>query len=864
MPDDDQQQQQTPPINLADPAALTAAYQQYLQYLQQVGNQRPAQAPVISQAQLDANRPTSLLGQLGEALGGGAPSDVPMTSDQRERAGMRGLFNFSRGLLGTGTFDSIGQALDRGLTEAERGQYNQEAQVAYGQAAAQDWQRQQMSDRLAALKESIPLLQGIQRLNMPSLYGPGGGPGAQAGNTPGTVPGFTARDPKVPTVGQQANNPGNVMADNALPLGATGWIPAANGRKVAAYPDITTGIAANAANLASYADQGINTVRQAVTRWVGDPKADLGTYITDVSKALGVGPDDKIDLTDPKVQSAFITAQQPHETGKSWFTPDDVTKGVQLAADWRSGKSKPPGAAAPGQVAQQPPAAPAQPATKPPAPAGGGETAALPTPPQPPPGAVPTVSTPEQAVATAKAAGTPIQIPGTQALWATPEGGSTSTPRLIMPGTAVASATPNAPVPVSVPAPPPGAVPPAPQPPAQQPPAQPAPQQPPAPQPPAQQPPAQQQTTQAAPAAQPPKIATTPEEYAALHPANGLDQPDQATVQHDAQAVAAAQQQLQDIRKGIVGGDASKAQNAVQAALNAQADHIADAKQKYWSTVVMPGYEAEQKQQLETQKATWRPMEPSDFAAHNITPEPGVTYLINPLGETKIQQTPVDPRLQKLAEVDAGTFNTDFQQPHIELMRLRPLMDQMDALRQQMIHDGSMNTGATGDTIRKLQGVLVSAGLGTEGMTQGLSNAQAYQALAQQLVLAMKQNTGLSRITNYDLQILQQQIPGMNQSAGGQQMISGLLRQLWDYQDKVYGAASKSLHDRSTGYTLSDLDKNVAAIPEAIPKLPTEALPQNGKGGWNTDQLTQWRQQHGLLKGQVFRMPNGDYQVVGN
>lgn len=74
-----------------------------------------------------------------------------MTSAQRDAAAHARSSTSAAACFGTGTFDTIGQALARGETEAERGQYAQEAQIGYQQAAAQDWQRQQMADRLAAL-----------------------------------------------------------------------------------------------------------------------------------------------------------------------------------------------------------------------------------------------------------------------------------------------------------------------------------------------------------------------------------------------------------------------------------------------------------------------------------------------------------------------------------------------------------------------------------------------------------------------------------------------------------------------------------------------------------------------------------------
>lgn len=134
-------------------------------------------------------------------------------------------------------------------------------------------------------------------------------------------------------LGMRQNNPGNLEY-----AGQPGAAPG-KGNRFASFPDMPTGVAATANQLALYQTQhGVETVRDAVTRWVGDPKADLSSYIDHVASAVGVKPDAKIDLTDPAVQAKFILAQQPHESGGGGavLNPADVLKGVQMAAAARN------------------------------------------------------------------------------------------------------------------------------------------------------------------------------------------------------------------------------------------------------------------------------------------------------------------------------------------------------------------------------------------------------------------------------------------------------------------------------------------------------------------------------------------------
>jgi hypothetical protein len=168
---------------------------------------------------------------------------------------------------------------------------------------------------------------------------------AAPGSTTGAAP-PTTTPPGTPgagaTIGQRQNNPGNLTF-----AGQPGASPG-QGNRFAAFPDMPTGVAATANQLALYQEQhGINTVRGAVTRWVSDPNADLTSYTADVAKALGVGPDDPIDLTNPDVQAKFIQAQFPHESAGGGFVlnPADVAKGVQMAAANRGRAVQAPGTA---------------------------------------------------------------------------------------------------------------------------------------------------------------------------------------------------------------------------------------------------------------------------------------------------------------------------------------------------------------------------------------------------------------------------------------------------------------------------------------------------------------------------------------
>ena len=346
-------QPQQPDLN----AAIQALIRQQVLAASGQGQQvqLPSATPPPSQYSNDPDKGPDLISRIGLALGGGSLPGAP--AELRQQMGRQALMNFGIGLMSAPWNATLGQQFAGGLQGARSGLLGSEAALAGQQEYALNAQAKlaelglaQQKNRTDALAALVPLMQLSGRLGQP-LFG-GGGPGGPGG---GPQLADISRDTDVETAGQQANNPGNIMADgNASFPGANGRIPVSGGRHVMSFPDVPTGVAASAANLASYAASGINTIRGAVTRWVGDPKADLTSYINDVSKAVGVSPDQPVDLTNPAVQRAFIIAQQPHETGgkAQWLKPADVDAGIQLAQQRRQGA--PPPAGGPGSAPQGP------------------------------------------------------------------------------------------------------------------------------------------------------------------------------------------------------------------------------------------------------------------------------------------------------------------------------------------------------------------------------------------------------------------------------------------------------------------------------------------------------------------------------
>jgi len=137
-----------------------------------------------------------------------------------------------------------------------------------------------------------------------------------------------------PVRGLVNNNPGNIR-----PLSGNqswnGQVGIDKGPKEAAgfvqFSSPEAGIRAMTVNLLSYNEQGINTVQSIISRWA--PETDnnkTGSYINDVSKALGVKPTDRLNLQDAQVMQQLVTAIIQKENGKQPYDPRVITNGIAL------------------------------------------------------------------------------------------------------------------------------------------------------------------------------------------------------------------------------------------------------------------------------------------------------------------------------------------------------------------------------------------------------------------------------------------------------------------------------------------------------------------------------------------------------
>lgn len=76
---------------------------------------------------------------------------------------------------------------------------------------------------------------------------------------------------------------------------------------------------------------GLRTVKEIINRWAPPVENDTGSYVRQVSDAVGVEPDEKIDVQNKALLRAMASAIIQHENGQQPYSAATIDLGVTLA-----------------------------------------------------------------------------------------------------------------------------------------------------------------------------------------------------------------------------------------------------------------------------------------------------------------------------------------------------------------------------------------------------------------------------------------------------------------------------------------------------------------------------------------------------
>ena len=143
---------------------------------------------------------------------------------------------------------------------------------------------------------------------------------------PNASPAEDARFARVPapaqggaTLNVRNNNPGNLKFAGQAGARPGPMLP--DGTQFAVFDTPEAGVAANVNQLRIYGTRGINTVEKIINTWSpatahGNTPESTANYIAHVSRALGVAPNQPLDMANPQVLQAILRAQAPFEGGQ--------------------------------------------------------------------------------------------------------------------------------------------------------------------------------------------------------------------------------------------------------------------------------------------------------------------------------------------------------------------------------------------------------------------------------------------------------------------------------------------------------------------------------------------------------------------
>lgn len=127
--------------------------------------------------------------------------------------------------------------------------------------------------------------------------------------------------------GERNNNPGNLVR------GSSAWEGEVQGNdpRYASFSSPEAGIRAMGKTLIRYQKYGLNTVSGIIGRWAPASENDTASYVRSVAKALGVGPDAAIDVSNAETLTRLTKAIIQVENGKQPYTDQQITAGLSAA-----------------------------------------------------------------------------------------------------------------------------------------------------------------------------------------------------------------------------------------------------------------------------------------------------------------------------------------------------------------------------------------------------------------------------------------------------------------------------------------------------------------------------------------------------
>lgn len=128
------------------------------------------------------------------------------------------------------------------------------------------------------------------------------------------------------TRAERNNNPGNLEY-----RGQSGAVPEDGEGRFAKFQSASDGVAALVRQLQLYGSRGLDSIKEIVEKYAPASENDTQAYIAALTKKLGVGANDTLDLNDPGTLSGLVRGISRHEAGRDFLSDEDVLTGLRSA-----------------------------------------------------------------------------------------------------------------------------------------------------------------------------------------------------------------------------------------------------------------------------------------------------------------------------------------------------------------------------------------------------------------------------------------------------------------------------------------------------------------------------------------------------
>lgn len=125
---------------------------------------------------------------------------------------------------------------------------------------------------------------------------------------------------------ERNNNPGNLEF-----RGQRGAVPEPGSGRFAKFESAAEGVSALVGQLRRYGAQGRDSISKIIAKYAPANENDTQAYIAALSKRMGVGADQTLNLNDPNTLSGLVKGISRHESGSDFLSNQDVLSGINMA-----------------------------------------------------------------------------------------------------------------------------------------------------------------------------------------------------------------------------------------------------------------------------------------------------------------------------------------------------------------------------------------------------------------------------------------------------------------------------------------------------------------------------------------------------